>query len=113
VDSCPGGLVDHCLCVARADSAPLIPTDQLLGGRTPDGVRGPLFIFRKIHLYGKTKKSTHDHQTTKPFRTHFRQSLYFDSELPYTLSPTYLIPNYLSTYPILNYPPTLYLKIQF
>jgi hypothetical protein len=48
-----------------------IPTDGLLVGRTPGIARGPLFIFRKIHLYGKTKKSTHGHQTAKPFRTHF------------------------------------------
>jgi hypothetical protein len=38
--------------------------------RTPDRARGPLFIFRKIHLYGKTKKSTHGHQTAKPLRRH-------------------------------------------
>jgi hypothetical protein len=48
-----------------------IPSDGLLVGRTPDRARGPLFIFRKIHLYGKTKKSTHGHQTAKPFCTHF------------------------------------------
>lgn len=40
-------------------------------GRTPDRARGPLLIFRKIRLYGKTKKSTHGHQTAKPFCTHF------------------------------------------
>lgn len=51
-----------------------IPSDGVLVGRTPEPARGPLFIFRKIHLYGKFKKSTHDHQTTKPFRTHFFQS---------------------------------------
>ena len=55
-----------------------IPTDGLLVGRTPDRARGPLFIFRKIHLYGKTKKSTHGHQTAKPFCTHFFQSLHTD-----------------------------------
>jgi hypothetical protein len=32
-------------------------------GGTPGRARGPLLIFRKIHLYGKTKKSTHGHQT--------------------------------------------------
>ena len=48
-----------------------IPSDGLLVGRTPGRARGPLLIFRKIHLYGKTKKSTHGHQTTKPFCTHF------------------------------------------
>ena len=42
-------------------------------GCTPGRVRGPLFIFRKIHLYGKTKKSTHGHQTTKPSCTHFER----------------------------------------
>ena len=31
--------------------------------RTPRRVRAPLFGFRKIHLYGKSKKSTHGHQT--------------------------------------------------
>ena len=40
-------------------------------GRTPAAAPGPLPIFRKIGLYGKTKKSTHGHQTTRPFRTHF------------------------------------------
>jgi hypothetical protein len=55
-----------------------IPSETILVGRTPDRARGPLFIFRKIHLYGKFKKSTHGHQTTKPFRTHFFKSLYTD-----------------------------------
>ena len=45
-------------------------TDDVRVGRTPDPTRGPLLISRKIHLYGKTKKSTHARQTTKPFRTH-------------------------------------------
>ena len=40
-------------------------------GRTPGTARGPRFIFRKIHLYGKTKKSTHGHQTTLPKCTNF------------------------------------------
>jgi len=48
-----------------------IPSEGLLVGRTPGPARGPLFIFRKIHLYGKTKKSTHGHTNVKPFRTHF------------------------------------------
>lgn len=47
-----------------------IPSDGLLVGCTPARLRGPLFLFRKIHLYGKTKKSTHGHQTTKPSCTH-------------------------------------------
>jgi hypothetical protein len=51
-------------------------------GRTPDRVRGLLFIFRKIHLYGKTKKSTHGHQTTKPFCTHSPFPAVADSTWP-------------------------------
>jgi len=51
-----------------------IPSDGLLVGCTPGSVRGPLFIFRKIHLYGKTKKSTHGHQTVKPSCTNFVES---------------------------------------
>jgi len=46
-----------------------IPSETILVGRTPDRARGPLFIFRKIHLYGKFKKSTHGHQTAELFRT--------------------------------------------
>jgi hypothetical protein len=61
---------------ARPDLLPShIPSETVLVGRTPELPRGPLFIFRKIHLYGKTKKSTHGHQTTKPFCTHFFKSL--------------------------------------
>jgi hypothetical protein len=100
----------------RRASLPHIPTDGLLVGRTSDRARGPLFIFRKIHLYGKTKKSTHGHQTAKPFRTHFPERRETSTEptlhhgtypiaysgLPYTHFATYPI---LSTYPIL---PTLY-----
>ena len=52
-----------------------IPSETVLVGRTPEPARGPLFIFRKILNYGKTKKSTHGHQTTKPFCTHFFKSL--------------------------------------
>lgn len=51
-------------------SALHIPTDQLPVRGTPDGARAPLFIFRKIHLYGETKKSTHGHRTQKPHCTH-------------------------------------------
>ena len=51
-------------------------------GRTPDRARGPLLIFRKIHLYGKTKKSTHGHQTTKPFCTHSPFPAVADSTWP-------------------------------
>ena len=42
------------------------PSDPIGGPRTPTGARGPLFIFRKIHLYGKTKKSTHGRTTPTP-----------------------------------------------
>ena len=45
--------------------------DRFSGPHARAGARGPLSVFRKIHLYGKTKKSTHGHQTTKPFCTHF------------------------------------------
>lgn len=41
-------------------------TDPIGGPATPPRVPGPLFIFRKIHLYGKTKKSTHGHTTQTP-----------------------------------------------
>jgi hypothetical protein len=34
---------------------------------TPRPLPGPLLIFRKIHLYGKSKKSTHGHQIVRPF----------------------------------------------
>lgn len=51
-------------------SALHIPTDQLPVRGTPDGARAPLFIFRKIHLYGETKKSTHGHQDQIPYCTH-------------------------------------------
>src|SRR4029434_10026353 len=61
-----------------ARSPPHIPTDGLSVGCTPDRARGPLSAFRKIHLYGKTKKSTHGHQTAKPFCTHFFKSAYTD-----------------------------------
>jgi hypothetical protein len=74
----PRPLTTHQLLPTREFSAgpsqaslPYIPTDGLLVGCTPGRARGPLFIFRKIHLYGKTKKSTHGHQTAKPLRTHF------------------------------------------
>ena len=46
-----------------------IPSDGIREARTPDRVRGPLLIFRKILNYGKTKKSTHCHQNAKPYRT--------------------------------------------
>ena len=42
-------------------------TGQRPTPRTPEQARVPLLIFRKIHLYGKSKKSTHGHQTVKPF----------------------------------------------
>jgi hypothetical protein len=46
-----------------------IPADPNGGRATPPGARGPLFIFRKIILYGETKKSTHGHTTRTPTRT--------------------------------------------
>jgi hypothetical protein len=68
---------------ARPDLLPShIPSETILVGRTPELPRGPLFIFRKIHLYGKTKKSTHGHQTTKPFCTHFSFPAVADSTWP-------------------------------
>ena len=52
---------------ARPDLLPShIPSETVLVGRTPGLPRGPLFIFRKNNLYGKTKKSTHDHTTQTP-----------------------------------------------
>jgi hypothetical protein len=41
------------------DWPPHIPTDPLSVDFPPDRVRGPTFPFRKIHLYGKTKKPAH------------------------------------------------------
>ena len=55
--------------LCRVGSAPHIPTDRLSVGSTPGRARASLFFFRKIHLYGKTKKSTHGHQNQKPFGT--------------------------------------------
>jgi hypothetical protein len=57
---------------SRAAAAPPhILTDPLLAQSTPHGPRVPLLNFRKIPLYGKTKKSTHDHTNHLPFRTTF------------------------------------------
>ena len=53
-----------------------IPTEGLLVGPTPDRARARVNVFRKIHLYGKTKKSTHGHTNPKPFCTRFFQSLH-------------------------------------
>ncbi|KAJ6437672.1 hypothetical protein O9K51_09500 [Purpureocillium lavendulum] len=36
-----------------------VPTDPIGGAATLPAARGPLSIFRKIHLYAKSKKSTH------------------------------------------------------
>jgi hypothetical protein len=47
-----------------------IPSDPLLARSTPRPLPGPLSTFRKIHLYGKTKKSTHGHTTATPIRPH-------------------------------------------
>jgi len=46
--------------------SPHIPTDPIGGSTPPPAARAPLSIFRKIHLYGKNKKSTHGHTTTTP-----------------------------------------------
>jgi hypothetical protein len=51
-----------------------IPTDHIGGPGPPAGARGPLFIFRKIHLYGKSKKSTHGHTTQTPTCTNFQST---------------------------------------
>jgi hypothetical protein len=40
-----------------------IPSNGFPVGGPPGRARGPLLIFRKKILYGKTKKSTHGHQT--------------------------------------------------
>jgi hypothetical protein len=48
---------------------PHIPSDPVDDPALPPGARGPLFIFRKINLYGKTKKSTHGHTNEKPICT--------------------------------------------
>ena len=37
-------------------------TDPIGGPAPPPAARGPLSIFRKIHSYGKTKRSTHGHR---------------------------------------------------
>lgn len=50
---------------------PHIPSGHLLAGCTPHPARGPLFLFRKILNYAKSKKSTHGHTNPKPIRTHF------------------------------------------
>lgn len=47
---------------SRLPPPPHKSTDPIGGPAPPPAARGPLLIFRKIHLYGKTKKSTHDHQ---------------------------------------------------
>ena len=58
-------------CLQPACFAPShIPSGELLAGRTPGPAPAPPLIFRKIRLYGQTKKSTHGHPTTRPFRTH-------------------------------------------
>ena len=50
----------------RLAPPPHIPYDPIDDPTLPAGARGPLFIFRKIHLYGETKKSTHGHTTQAP-----------------------------------------------
>src|ERR1700753_2281518 len=65
---------------------PHIPSDPIDDPTLPPGARGPLFIFRKIHLYGKTKKSTHGHTNEKPICTEksFASSEIFHSPRPPT-----------------------------
>jgi hypothetical protein len=55
---------------AFASAPSHIPSDRLLAGSTPRRLPGPLSNFRKIHLYGKTKKSTHGHTTAAPNGPH-------------------------------------------
>ena len=71
---------------ARPDLLPShIPSETVLVGRTPGLPRGPLFIFRKIHLYGKSVKSTHGHTKKKPTQPFFRDLAVFQlPRLPYT-----------------------------
>jgi hypothetical protein len=59
-----------CFSCLSAASAPLSHrcSDPLAPRRTPRPAPGPLLIFRKIHLYGKTKKSTHGHTNHKTDR---------------------------------------------
>ena len=53
------------------------PCDPMGGlGRQP-WARGPIPIFRKIHLYGKSKKSTHGHTKKKPTQPFFRTWPFF------------------------------------
>jgi len=59
-----------------ARGVPHVPTGGVLVGPTPDRARARVNGFRKIHLYGKTKKSTHGHTNPKPFCTRFFQSLH-------------------------------------
>ena len=44
-----------------------MPTGRHPAPRTLPQAPVPLLIFRKIYLYGKSKKSTHHHRNTKPF----------------------------------------------
>lgn len=67
--SCPAAL-----STAFAAAPSHIPSDPLLARSTPRRARGPILIFRKIHLYGETKKSTHGHTTAQPTCTHCRHS---------------------------------------
>jgi hypothetical protein len=48
-----------------------LPTDPVLDAAPPRSSRGPGFFFRKIHLYGKTKKWTHDHTSSPTIATFF------------------------------------------
>jgi hypothetical protein len=51
--------------------------------------RGRIPIFRKIHLYGKSAKSTHGHTKKKPTQPFFSDLAVFRlPRLPYTRGPT-------------------------
>jgi hypothetical protein len=77
----------------RLAPPPHIPYDPIDDPTLPAGARGPLFIFRKIHLYGKTKKSTHSHTNDLPTRPEksFASSKIFDFAPP-TRPPTHARP---------------------
>ena len=59
--------------------------DQMEGVGRQNWARGRIPIFRKIHLYGKSVKSTHGHTKKKPTQPFFRDLAVFQlPRLPYT-----------------------------
>jgi hypothetical protein len=55
--------------------------------------RGRIPIFRKIHLYGKSVKSTHGHTKKKPTQPFFSDlAIFRPPRLPYTKAPTLHLP---------------------